>query len=78
LISPKQNSLNDFIIQNNESLTHIIVDNNSDLQKYLVEIYDNEYEFLELIYEYKMKEKERKFKVFKINYNLFNTKYIVN
>ena len=78
LISPGQNSLNDFITQNNESLTHIIVDNNSDLQKYLVEIYDNEYEFLELIYEYKMKEKERKFKVFKINYNLFNTKYIVN
>jgi len=25
-----------------------------------------------------MKEKERKFKVFKINYNLFNTKYIIN
>ncbi len=74
LISPRQNSLNDFIVQNNESLTHIVVDNNSDLQKYLLEIYDKEYEFLELVYEYEMKEKERKFKVFKINYNLFNPK----
>jgi hypothetical protein len=78
LISPIQNSLNDFIVQNNESLTHIVVDDNSDhnrsLQKYLLEIYDKEYEFLELVYEYEMKEKERKFKVFKINYNLFNPK----
>ena len=74
LISPRQNSLNDFIVQNNESLTHIVVDNNSDLQKYLLEIYHKEYEFLELVYEYEMKEKERKFKVFKINYNLFDPK----
>tara|TARA_B110000014_G_C20097226_1_gene575331 strand:+ start:345 stop:1862 length:1518 start_codon:yes stop_codon:yes gene_type:complete len=74
LISPRQNSLNEFITQNKDSLTHIVVDNQSDLPKYLIEIYDKEYEFLDLVFEYETDTNEVKFKVFKINYNLFNPK----
>lgn len=78
LISPEHNSLNEFIQQNKESLTHIVVDNKSDLPKFLIEIYEKEFEFLDLVYEYEIEEKGEKFKVFKINYDLFNSKYIVN
>ena len=51
-----------------------MVDNQSDLPKYLIEIYDKEYEFLDLVFEYETDTNEGKFKVFKINYNLFNPK----
>lgn len=77
LISPKQSSLNEFIQQNKQSLTHIVVDNKSDLPKFLIEIYEKEFEFLELVYEYEIEEKGEKFKVFKINYDKFNSKYII-
>ena len=78
LISPQQNSLNEFIQQNRESLTHIVVDNKSDLPKFLIEVYEKEFEILDLVYEYEIKNKGEKFKVFKINYDLFNLKYIMN
>jgi hypothetical protein len=78
LMSPKDSSLNEFIQQNRESLTHIVVDNKSDLHKSFIEIYEKEFEFLDLVYEYEIKEKGEKFKVFKINYDLFNPKYIIN
>ena len=78
LISPRQNSLNEFIQQNRESLTHIVVDNKSDLPKFLIEVYEKEFEILDLVYEYEIKNKGEKFKVFKINYDLFNLKYIMN
>ena len=75
LLSPKDNSLNEFIQQNRESLTHIVVDNKSDLDKSFIEIYEKEFEFLDLVYEYEIEEKGEKFKVFKINYNQFNMIY---
>ena len=75
LISPRENSLDEFIQQNKLSLTHIVVDNKSDLPKFLNEIYENDMEFLDLVYEYEVKEEIEKFKVFKINYELFNSKY---
>tara|TARA_B110001454_G_scaffold53713_1_gene52603 strand:- start:4749 stop:5363 length:615 start_codon:yes stop_codon:yes gene_type:complete len=78
LISPRQNSLNEFIQQNRESLTHIVVDNKSDLPKFLIEVYEKEFEILDLVYEYEIKDKGEKFKVFKINYDLFNLKYVMN
>ena len=78
LVSPRQNSLNEFIQQNRESLTHIVVDNKSDLPKFLIEVYEKEFEILDLVYEYEIKDKGEKFKVFKINYDLFNLKYVMN
>ena len=74
LMSPTQNSLNEFIQQNKQSLTHIVVDNKSDLPKFLIGIYEKEFQFLDLVYEYEIKEKGEKFKVFKINYEKFDMK----
>jgi len=44
------------------------------LPKFLIEIYEKEFEFLDLVYEYEIKENGEKFKVFKINYAEFDKK----
>jgi hypothetical protein len=78
LSSPRDSSLDEYIQQNRQSLTHIVVDNRSDSPKFLTEIFEKDIKFLDLVYEYEMKEKTEKFKVFRINYDLFNSKQMID
>jgi len=67
-------SIEDFIKQNEEELTHIIVDDNEELPKFLSDIYynENKYNFLILEKNYKKSEFNTEFKIFKIDYEQFN------
>jgi len=76
LISVKEKSLEEFIEKNEKQLTHIIIDNESNLPEFLNEIYHNEknYIYLELVYDSKNQGYNQEFKVFKINYEIINSK----
>jgi hypothetical protein len=68
------NNLKNFISINQNELTHLIVDNNSNLPNFLNEIYYNEEEFdyLNKIFDSKKMNYNFKIKIFEINYEKFN------
>jgi hypothetical protein len=72
-----EQSIKDFIKQNERELTHIIVDDNDTLPKFLVDIYHNEEKFNFLILEknYEQLGFNNKIKIFKIDYEQFNIMY---
>ena len=69
------NNLNNFIINNKNELTHLIVDNNSDLPYFLKEIFHNEEKFgyLNKIFDSSTINYNFEIKIFKINYEKFNS-----
>ena len=70
------NSLEDYIVESkDDGLTHIIVDEKKDRQDFLVDVFENEgsYTYLEKIYDSKMDGFVYHMKVFKIDYELFNS-----
>ena len=76
LPTDKFNSLNDFITESKDNgLTHIIVDNKKTRQDFLVEIFDNEdsYTYFEKIYDSKIDGFTYHLKVFKIDYEKFDS-----
>ena len=66
--------LSTFIINNKNELTHLIVNDNSNLPKYLQEVYLNEeeYDYLDKIFDSKEMKNHHNIKLFKINYEKFN------
>jgi len=67
-------SLENYIIRNNENgLTHIITNNNIEQEKFIVEIFNNEnkYTYLEKIYDSKNDGFNYHVKLFKIDYEKF-------
>ena len=77
IIIPTTNydSLNEYIADSKDkNLTHIITDNQKGRQGFLVDIFDNEnnYTYLEKIYDSKTDGFSYHVKVFKINYELFD------
>ncbi len=69
------NSLNKYIVDfKDKNLTHIITDNQKEQQGFIVDIFENEnnYPYLEKIYDSKTDGFSYHVKVFKINYELFN------
>lgn len=72
-ISVQERSLNEFIEKNQGQLTHIITDTESNLPEFLKDVHNNndEYKYLELIYNSKQKGYTQEFKVFRINYDMF-------
>jgi 4-amino-4-deoxy-L-arabinose transferase-like glycosyltransferase len=76
LPTDKFNSLNDFITESKDNgLTHIIVDNKKTRQDFLVEIFNNEdsYTYFEKIYDSKIDGFTYHLKVFKIDYEKFDS-----
>lgn len=73
------NSLNNYIIESKtKGLTHIIIDDDSERQNFLINVFDNEngYPYLQKIYDSKTEGFTYHVKVFKIDYELFDS--IVN
>jgi len=73
------NSLEDYIMESKDKgLTHIIVDGKKTRQGFLVDIFDNEhsYPYLEKIYDSKMDGFTYHVKVFRIDYETFDSKTI--
>jgi 4-amino-4-deoxy-L-arabinose transferase-like glycosyltransferase len=69
-------SLKNYLIETKDKgLTHIIVDDKKERQSFLVDIFDNEdnYPYLEKIYDSEIDGFSYHVKVFKINYELFNS-----
>jgi len=67
-------SIKDFIKQNEKELTHIIVNDDKKLPKFLSDVYynENKYNFLILKKDYKKSDFSSKLKKFKIDYDQFN------
>lgn len=72
------NNLEDFILDNREILTHIIVDDNIDLPPFLQNVYydEVEIEYLDKVFDSKDLGFEHDLKLFRINYEKFNSKII--
>ena len=69
------NNLDDFISDNKNELTHLIIDNNSNLPDFLNEVYYNEgkFDYLNKIYDSSTINYNFEIKIFKINYEKFNS-----
>ena len=71
----ENNSIEDYIKNNEKVLTHIIVDENPELPKFLTDVYYNnkKYDFLILEKDYQESGYKSKLKIFKIDYDQFNS-----
>ena len=67
-------SLESFILNSKDDLTHIIVDDNSKLPEFLKQVYYNEeeYDYLNKVFDSKDRGFIHNIKLFEINYDKFN------
>lgn len=76
--SKNYDSLEDFITNSRNDVTHIIIDNDSNLPKFLQQVFQSEekYEYLNKVYDSKDYGFEYHVKLFKINYEKFDSKMV--
>jgi hypothetical protein len=69
-----ENSLEDYIINSKNNLSHIIVDDHSNLPEFLRNVYnfEEEYEYLDKVYDSKNSDFKHRVKLFKINFDKFD------
>ena len=74
--SDKFDSVESFILEHDKQLTHLIVDTMDHRQNFLKDVFDNEKNYPYLIKEWDSKNDGFTYhvKIFKINYELFNSK----
>jgi len=71
-------SLENYILNSRNDLTHIIVDDDPNIPEFLKDVYLNEekYEYLKKIFDSKNEEFKHQMKIFEIDYQRFNSKYV--
>lgn len=79
IISPNgYESLKNYILNSRNDLTHIIVDDDPNIPEFLKDVYLNEekYEYLNKIFDSKNEGFKHQMKIFEIDYQRFNSKYV--
>ena len=71
-------SLENYILNSRNDLTHIIVDDDPKIPEFLKDVYHNEekYEYLKKIFDSKNEGFKHQMKIFEIDYQRFNSKYV--
>ena len=71
-------SLENYILNSRNDLTHIIVDDDPNIPEFLKDVYLNEekYEYLKKIFDSKNEGFKHQMKIFEIDYQRFNSKYV--
>ena len=71
-------NLENYILNSRNELTHIIVDDDPDIPEFLKDVYHNEekYEYLEKVFDSKNEGYNHQMKIFEIDYQIFNSKYV--